>query len=112
MKNIDYVSFKTDLYNSTQTTKHDPSSLTTTLSDLIDKHATLIYSKISIYIYIYHGYLTHHGLTLTSVPSTDIPENLIDSTEKPLPIRTILTLFWHLIVFVITCLGPNLNSTT
>ena len=59
------------------------------------------------YLYI----LTLHGLTLTSVPSKDIPGNLIDFIEKPLPIRTTLTLFWHVIIIVITSFVPNLYST-
>ena len=49
IKNIDYISFKTDLYNSKLTTKHDPSSLTTTLSALLNKYAPLICSKIYIH---------------------------------------------------------------
>ena len=49
IKNIDYISFKTDLYNSTLTTVHAPLSLTTSLSVLLDKHVPLIYSKISIH---------------------------------------------------------------
>ena len=49
IKNIYSISFKTDLDNSTLTTKHEPSSLTTTLSALLDKHSPLICSKISIH---------------------------------------------------------------
>ena len=47
--NIDYVSFKTDLYNSTLTIKHEPPSLTTISSALLDKHVPLIYSDIAIH---------------------------------------------------------------
>ena len=47
--NIDYISFKTDLYNSTIATKHDPSSLTSTLSALLDKHAPRICYILSIH---------------------------------------------------------------
>ena len=38
--NIDYISFTTDFFNSTLTTKHDPTSQTTILSALLDKHNT------------------------------------------------------------------------
>ena len=108
INNIDYISFKTDLYNSTLTTKYDPSSLTTSLYALLVKHAPLIHSKISIY--------TNSPWFNSDFCSFKRHTRKLDKLYRKMPTHhnhsnLRIHLFWHVIDIVITCFGPNLNST-